>query len=139
MRLRTMVLASTLACLTSLSGALPVHAEWIRAAGVTTETMGASRVVARAGLTHDLATLGVDPLEARARVAALSDREVMEVARRLEDQPAGQGFVGAVVGVVAVSAAVLFFTDLLGFTDVFSFVDPIPSAPGSPAGSANGR
>ncbi|MCI0366308.1 MAG: PA2779 family protein [Phycisphaerales bacterium] len=37
--------------------------------------------------------------------------------------PAGQGAVGAVVGVILILFLVLLLTDLLGLTDVFPFVN----------------
>jgi hypothetical protein len=67
-------------------------------------------------------SLGIDPEEAKARVAALSDSEVREVADRLDRLPAGGSAVGAVVGAALIVFLVLLLTDILGFTDVFPFV-----------------
>jgi hypothetical protein len=52
----------------------------------------------RAEIREQIAALGVDPNEAAARVAALSDAQVREIAGQLEQLPAGQGAVGVVVG-----------------------------------------
>jgi hypothetical protein len=105
-----------------------------RAALVTTdqvlaESDGASdreRVLAflgRADVREQIVALGVDPAEAAARVAALSDPQVREIAGRLDQLPAGQSAIGVVVGAILIIFLVLLVTDLLGLTDVFPFVN----------------
>lgn len=64
-----------------------------------------------------LVNLGVDPQQAQARVAALSDAELSR-ASSVIDQPAG----GDAITVVAVVFLVLVITDILGYTDVFTFI-----------------
>ncbi|MGD8811799.1 MAG: PA2779 family protein, partial [Thioalkalispiraceae bacterium] len=61
---------------------------------------------------------GVDPENAKQRVASLTDEEVIALNEQLDDLPAGSGVVGAVVFVFLV----LLVTDILGYTDVFPFV-----------------
>jgi hypothetical protein len=105
-----------------------------RAALVTTdqvlaESAGAGdreRVLAflgRADVREQMVALGVDPAEAAARVAALSDPQVREIAGRLDQLPAGQSAVAAVIGAILIIFLVLLVTDLLGLTDVFPFVN----------------
>jgi hypothetical protein len=104
-----------------------------RAALVTTDQMlaqsdGASnreRVLAfleRADVREQIVALGVDPAEAAARVATLSDAQVSEIAGKIEQLPAGQGVLAAVIGAILIIFLVLLVTDLLGLTDVFPFV-----------------
>jgi hypothetical protein len=76
----------------------------------------------RAEIRAQIAALGVDPNEAAARVAALSDAQVHEIAGQLDQLPAGQGAVGVVVGAILIIFLVLLVTDLLGLTNVFPFV-----------------
>ncbi len=76
----------------------------------------------RDDVQQQLTTLGVDPEEAARRVASLSDEEIQQIAGRLEELPAGQNGVAAVVGVILIIFLVLLVTDLLGLTDVFPFV-----------------
>ncbi len=76
----------------------------------------------RENVQQQFTTLGVDPEEAARRVASLSDEEIQEIAGRLEELPAGEGGVGAVVGAIVIIFLVLLITDLLGYTDVFPFV-----------------
>ena len=76
----------------------------------------------RAEVREQIAALGVDPNEAAARVAALSDAQVREIAGKLDQLPAGQGAIAAVVGAIVIIFLVLLVTDLLGLTNVFPFV-----------------
>lgn len=72
----------------------------------------------RREVREKLASLGVGPAQAKARVDALSDAEAHRLAARMDALPAGgNGLVGALVFVFLV----LVFTDLLGLTDVFTF------------------
>jgi hypothetical protein len=71
--------------------------------------------------------LGVDPGEAAARVASLSDRQIQDIAGRIEELPAGQGAAGAIVGAALVIFIALLITDVLGYTDIFPFVKHQPA------------
>ncbi len=79
-------------------------------------------LLAREEVQARLRTQGIDPEEAWARVAALSDAEAQEIARRIDSLPAGSGAVGVLVTAVLIIFLVLLLTDLLGLTDVFPFV-----------------
>jgi hypothetical protein len=72
---------------------------------------------------EQIVALGVDPNEAAARVRALSDAQVREIAGQLDQLPAGQSAIGVVVGAILIIFLVLLVTDLLGLTDVFPFVN----------------
>jgi hypothetical protein len=80
--------------------------------------------MAREDVRKEFEALGVDPDEALARAAGMSDAEVREIAGRLDMLPAGQSAIGAIVGAFVIVFIVLLITDLLGLTDVFSFVRP---------------
>ena len=100
-----------------------VGTEQVLAAGDGAEER--ARVLAfleRAEVREQIVALGVDPNEAAARVRALSDAQVREIAGRLDQLPAGQSAVGAVVGAILIIFLVLLVTDLLGLTNVFPFV-----------------
>ena len=65
-----------------------------------------------------LEQLGVDMDAARARVAAMSDDEVVTMASEMDSLPAGgDSFLGAIVFIFVL----LLVTDLLGLTKVFPF------------------
>ncbi len=76
----------------------------------------------REDVQQQLTILGVDPEEAACRVASLSDEEIQQIAGRLNELPAGQNGVAAVVGAIVIIFLVLLVTDLLGYTDIFTFV-----------------
>jgi hypothetical protein len=65
---------------------------------------------------------GISPMEAKARVDCLSDAEVMQIAHRLDQLPAGGDGIGAIVGAAVIIFIVLLITDIMGYTDVFPFV-----------------
>ena len=69
-----------------------------------------------------MVALGVDPEEAQARVASLSDREIGQIAGQIDRLPAGQGVLVALIGAALFVFLVLLITDLLGLTHVFPFV-----------------
>ncbi len=69
-----------------------------------------------------LTAQGVDPLEAKLRVASLSDAEVQQIADRIDRLPAGGDAVGAIIGAAVLIFLILLLTDILGLTDVFPFV-----------------
>jgi hypothetical protein len=66
---------------------------------------------------------GIDPLEAKKRVASLTDQEVEKICKVLDQLPAGGDGVGTVVGAAVLIFFVLLITDLLGLTHVFPFVN----------------
>ncbi|MDX1607569.1 MAG: PA2779 family protein [Candidatus Competibacterales bacterium] len=73
------------------------------------------RFLARDEVRRQLESLGVDPADARLRVAGLSDAELARLAQAMDQQPAGG--VLAVLGVVLV---VLMVLEMLGVTNVFT-------------------
>ena len=76
----------------------------------------------RGDVRAQLEAHGVRPADVKARVAALTDAEVAQLAGQLDSLPAGgEGIIGAIVIVFLV----LLITDLLGLTKVFSFTRPV--------------
>lgn len=90
---------------------------------LATEQVNADRerireLLARTEVRDQLVGLGVEPAEVAARVAALSDQEVRQMADQLDSLPAGAN---AVVGALLTVFIILLVTDLLGLTKVFPF------------------
>jgi hypothetical protein len=77
--------------------------------------------MAREDVQNELSKYGVDRDEAAARVAALSDREVVDIAMRIEDLPAGQDAGTAIISAALTVFIILLITDLLCLTSVFNF------------------
>jgi hypothetical protein len=66
---------------------------------------------------------GVAAEEARQRVATLSDAELMQIARAMDQLPAGGDGFGTVIGAAVLIFIILLITDIAGLTHVFSFVN----------------
>jgi hypothetical protein len=81
-------------------------------------------LISKNDIKKSLISQGIDPMEAKARVDSLSDSEVIEVADKIEQLPAGGGAFGAVIVASVIVFLVLLITDILGYTDVFPFVKP---------------
>lgn len=71
--------------------------------------------LAREDVRTQLVHMGVDPSEAQARVAALTDSELILLEREIDHLPAGAG-VFELIGIVFV---VLLILELTGVTDIF--------------------
>jgi hypothetical protein len=83
-------------------------------------------ILDRAEVGAGLEARGVSSSEAKARVAALTDAEALQLAREIDSLPAGaDGGVSAIVGALVLIFLVLLLTDLLGYTKVFPFTKPI--------------
>ncbi len=76
----------------------------------------------REDVRQQMEALGVDPDEASARAANMTDAEVMEIAGQLEQLPAGQDALGAILGAILIIFVILLVTDILGLTNIFPFV-----------------
>ncbi|PWE32589.1 hypothetical protein DDZ14_09335 [Maritimibacter sp. 55A14] len=72
-------------------------------------------------IRDEIIAQGVDPAEAEARLRALSDREIASIISQMEEDSAGAGAAGAVVGALLTVFIVLLVTDLLCLTSVFKF------------------
>ena len=71
--------------------------------------------LAREEVRNRLEQYGVDPLAANERIAALTDRELEQLAGDLENLPAG----GSLLGVVGIVFIVLLILELVGVIDIF--------------------
>ena len=117
----------SLLLITSLALPLPAQAGMLSTeaalAGNTKE-----RIVSfleRSDVRAQLESLGVNPADAKARVASLSDAEAAQLASQIDSLPAGADAVGTLVWAIVVVFIVLLITDLLGVTKVFPFTRPI--------------
>ena len=109
---------------------LPVHTAM--AALIGTEDLVSSQkatearayintVLAREDIQQLLMARGIDPIEAQARVRALTDQEAIRMAETIENLPAG-GSIAWIFGLAVLVFLVLLVTDLLGYTNIFPFV-----------------
>jgi hypothetical protein len=102
----------------------PAHANIIGTQTVMMESERAATVARvhaaldREVVQSQLVALGVDPADARARIAALSDAELRQLDGRLAELPAGAGVL-EVIGIVFV---VLLILELVGVTNIFNAI-----------------
>ena len=81
-----------------------------------------NRLLDRADVQSRLEARGVKAADVKARVAAMTDDEVAQLAAKIDQLPAGgEGIIGALL----IIFIVLLITDILGFTKVFPFTKPI--------------
>ena len=80
-----------------------------------------STFIARDDVRKEFQKHGVNPDEATARVAALSDAEIGQIADRLDTLPAGQDAATAIIGAAVTIFIILLITDILCLTNVFNF------------------
>jgi hypothetical protein len=77
----------------------------------------------RADVIKILENQGIDPAEAAARVAALSDSEIDQLASKIDRLPAGGDILGTIALIGVIFFLVLILLELTGFTDVFTFIN----------------
>jgi hypothetical protein len=119
----------TLLLATSLLGAsiAPAEAAMVGTAqGIAAEQGALNRaqlasMLEREDLQGQLAAMGVDVQQAKARVASLTDAEVARINQQIEKLPAGADALGIVLTIIVI----FIITDLVGWTDIFPFVHPI--------------
>jgi uncharacterized protein DUF6627 len=104
-------------CLAGLG--LPVHAGMLstEAALANADRAHVFSVLDRQEVRAGLEARGVGAADVKARVAAMTDDEVAQLADRIESLPAG----GDVLGILLTIFIVLLITDILGFTKIFPF------------------
>ena len=66
---------------------------------------------------------GVDPEEARKRVASLTDSEIDQLAHKIDQLPTGGDILGTIVIIGVIFFLVLILLELTGFIDVFTFIN----------------
>lgn len=76
-------------------------------------------MLSRAEVQQQFLSAGVDPSFAAARVDALSDSEIQQLAAKMDQLPAGGS---DALGILLFVFIVLLITDILGLTDIFPFV-----------------
>ena len=79
----------------------------------------------RSDVRAQLESMGVNPADAKARVATLTDDEAARLAAKIDNLPAGGDAAGALIGALLIVFIVLLITDILGVTHVFPFTKPI--------------
>lgn len=131
MNKRFMCITGRILMLSMLSLSLPLQSVQAAMIGADKVTTSATQVqfdrarvqalIERDDVRAALQKEGIDTQTAHARVNALTDDEVQQLAGKLDQLPAG----GDVLGVLLTVFIVLLVTDILGFTKVFPFTRSI--------------
>lgn len=123
---KKLVSASLIVCMTAASLPFNAQARIVATEEITApaqvNSLSASRdkvnqFLARDEVRQAMLGQGVTPDAAMARVAAMSDSEVAQLAGRVDQAPAG----GDVLGILFTVFIVLLVTDIMGLTKVFPF------------------
>ena len=104
-----------------LAALIPTDAVAQNQSGQTARS-SVNALIDREEVQKALINQGLDPQEARDRVAALSDAEAQKLADMLDKLPAGGSAIGFLVALILIVFLVLLVTDLTGLTNVFPWV-----------------
>lgn len=116
------VAAAVVVCLSLGTIPLPGQARMIsteQAVSQVDQRERLQQLLSRDDVAQQLAAYGVDPADARDRVAALTDEQVASLAGKVDSLPAGG--VDA-LGVILIVGLVFVVTDLIGYTSVYPFL-----------------
>ena len=117
----TLAFSLSLVPATSVQAGLISTDRIIAAESASSDRERVAAFMARDDVRAELQKHGVDADEARARVAALSDIEIGQIAAKLDQLPAGQDAAGAIIGALVTIFIILLITDILCLTSVFNF------------------
>jgi hypothetical protein len=121
--IKKFVSSSLIVCMMAASMPFGAQARIISTEEVTAPSLTSTsrdtvnRFLARDDVRQALLGQGVSVEAATQRVAAMSDAEVVQLAGRVEQAPAG----GDVLGILFTVFIVLLVTDIMGLTKVFPF------------------
>lgn len=120
---RKLIASLLIVSLAGLGLPLPAHAGMIgndslAASGDRERITG---LLDRAEVRAGLEAYGVSPADVKARVAAMTDQEIGQLAGQLDRLPSGGSTGGDILFVALVVFLVLLLTDILGLTKVFPF------------------
>jgi hypothetical protein len=74
------------------------------------------RVLSKDAVQDQMVSMGIDPVDAQARVATLTNEELLQLEQSIDEMPAG----GSAVAVVGVVFIVLMVLELVGVTNIFT-------------------
>ena len=79
--------------------------------------------LSRADVKQHMVAMGVDPDLAATRVASMTDQEIIQIADRVDQLPAGSGAFETLLIIAGIVALAFFITDLIGWTDIYKVVN----------------
>ena len=118
--LKRLLSSLLIVCLAGLG--LPVHAGMLPTDAANPGRAHVLTVLERSDVQAGLQAYGVSPADVKARVAAMTDDEVAQLAGQIDSLPAGGT---DVLGFILVVFVILLITDILGFTHIFPFTKSV--------------
>lgn len=123
-KLRQMIASLLIVSMTGLAIPLPSYAAMIGTDAVigSADKQRIATFLNRGDVRAQLESYGVNPADAKARVAAMTDDEAAKLAQRIDSAPAGGDAAGAIIGLAILVVLILLITDYLGYTHVYPFM-----------------
>ena len=118
--IKRLISSLLIVCLAGLG--LPVQAGMLPTDAGNAERSRVLTVLERDDVRAQLEAHGVTAAQVKARVAAMTDDELAQLAGQIDSLPAGGT---DVLGVILVVFLVLLITDILGFTKIFPFTKSV--------------
>ena len=113
---KRLISSLVIVCIAGLG--LPVHAGMLPTDAANPERSRVLNLLDREDVLAGLKARGVSPAEVKARVAAMTDDEVAQLAGQIDSVPAGGTDVLTFILVVFI---ILLITDIMGVTHIFPF------------------
>jgi len=110
-------------CLAGLG--LPVRAGMLPTDASNPDRVRVLSVLERSDVQAQLQAHGVSPADVKARVAAMSDDEVGQLAGQIDSLPAGGS---DALTIILVAFLILLILDILGITHIFPFTKSLKSS-----------
>lgn len=107
-----------------IAAPMTLHADMVGTSQLLAQEERSARIdlvetyMAREEVRSQMESMGVDPMLAAERVAALTDSQLQQLALNIERAPAGSGALGIVVTVLVI----VLLLEILGITDISSKV-----------------
>ena len=79
------------------------------------------QTINREQVKQQLLSMGVNPGDIERRVNLMTQEEIAQLNRQIEELPAG----GDLLGVILIIFIVFVITDVIGATDIFPFIKPV--------------
>jgi hypothetical protein len=110
-------------CLAGLG--LPARAGMLPTEAANPERARVLTVLERSDVQAGLQAHGVSPADVKARVAAMTDDEVTQLAGQIDRLPAGRA---DALTIILVAFIILLITDIIGWTHIFPFTKSLKSS-----------
>ena len=120
---KRLVSSLVIVCIAGLG--LPVHAGMLPTDAANPERSRVLNILDREDVLAGLKAHGVTPTDVKARVAAMTDDEVAQLAGQIDSLPAGGS---DALTIIVVEFLILLILDIIGVTHIFPFTKSLKSS-----------